>query len=377
MAHVEKRGPGRWRARYRGPDGRERSKTFDRKVDAERWLAQTETDKARGQWVDPAAGRLTFEEWWEDWSATVTLRSSTRDLYAYLARRHLLPVFGRAELARITSTDVRRWLAGMRATKLSPNTVAKAYRLLARVMAAAVEDGRVGRSPCSVKGAGTERSPEMRFADVDQVAELADAVGPRYRALVLTAAFTGLRWGELAGLRRHRVNLLHRSLAVAEILTEVNGRLDVGPPKTDAGRRTVALSAFLVDELERHLEEWSEPGPDGLVFPAPDGGPMRRSNFRRRTWDPATRAAGVPGLRFHDLRHSAGTLAAVTGATTKELMARMGHSSPRAALIYQHATAERDGAIADALDALVAGALAASSRPDAPTPLRAMGGASS
>jgi integrase len=210
----------------------------------------------------------------------------------------------------------------------------------------------------------------MKFATIDQVAELADAVGPRYRALVLLAAFGGLRWGELGGLRRRRVDLLHRTVAVAEILTEVNGRLDIGPPKTEAGRRTVVLSAFLVDELATHLEQRGEPGPDGLVFPAPEGGPMRRSNFRRRTWEPATRAVGVPGLRFHDLRHSAGTLSAVAGATTKELMARMGHSSPRAALIYQHATAERDGAIADALDRLVAGTLAASSRPEPPLPLR-------
>ena len=196
-------------------------------------------------------------------------------------------------------------------------------------------------------------------------------------ALVLLAAFGGLRWGELTGLRRRRVDLLHRTVTVAEILTEVNGRLDLGPPKTEAGRRTVVFSAFLVDELANHLEQRGEPGPEGLMFPAPEGGLMRRSNFRRRTWEPATRAVGVAGLRFHDLRHSAGTLSAVAGATTKELMARIGHSSPRAALIYQHATAERDGAIADALDRLVAGTLAASSRPEPPVRLRPAGGASS
>jgi integrase len=139
----------------------------------------------------------------------------------------------------------------------------------------------------------------------------------------------------------------------------VNGRLEFGPPKTAASARTVALPAFLVTELERHLERWSGPGPDGLVFPAPEDGPMRRSNFRRRAWVPALRLVGLEGLRFHDLRHSAGTMTAVAGATTKELMARLGHSSPRAALIYQHATAERDAAIAAALDTL-----AASPRPE-------------
>ena len=378
MAHVEKRGPGRWRARYRGPDGRERSQTFDRKVDADRWLAQVETDKARGQWVDPAHGRITFATWFAEWMATATdLRPNTLALYEYLGRRYLVPAFGSTELAKITAIDVRRWLAGMRGTKLSANTVAKAYRLLKHVMTTAADEGLIGRSPCVVKGAGTEHLPEMKFATVDEVAELADAVGPRYRVLVLLAAFGGLRWGELAGLRRRRVDLLHRTVTVAEIVTEVNGRLDIGPPKTEAGRRTVVLSAFLIDELAAYLDQRGEIGPDGLVFPAAEGGLMRRSNFRRRTWEPATRAVGVHGLRFHDLRHSAGTLSAVAGATTKELMARMGHSSPRAALIYQHATAERDGAIADALDRMVAGNLAASSRPERPVPLRPAGAAAS
>lgn len=364
MAQIEKRrqkrsdgslGPVRWRARYRGPDGRERSQTFPKRSDAEHWLASVEGEKARGTWLDPALGKVTFAVWLEDWTSTTSnLRPATLDLYAYLARRYLLPAFGQAPLAKITAQDVRSWLASMRATDLSPNTVAKAYRLLARVMGAAVEAGVIGRSPCVVRGASTERSPEMRFATVDQLAELANAVQPRYRALVLTAAYAGLRWGELAGLRRRRVNLLHATITVAEQLTEVNGRLEVGPPKTEAGRRAVALPAFLVVELEQHLASWSEPGPEGLVFPAPEGGPMRRSNFRRRAWEPAVRHLDLVGLRFHDLRHSAGTLTAVAGATTKELMARMGHSSPRAALIYQHATAERDAAVAAALDALAA-----------------------
>jgi len=351
MAHVQKR-HGRWQARYRGPDGRERTRTFDRKVDAERWLAGVETEKARGQWVDPKAGRVVFSSWFEEWMTTVTLRPSTQASYEQIGRCYLLPAFGRSELAKVTTTDVRRWLASMRSKKLSPNTVAKAYRLLSRVLSAAVDDGIIGRSPCTVEGAGTERTPEMRFATVDQVHDLAAAAPEDARVLVLTAAFAGLRWGELAGLRRRRVDLLRKTITVAEQVTEVNGHLTTGPPKTEAGLRTVALPAFLAAALEAHLERWSEAGPEGLVFPAREGGPMRRSNFRRRVWVPTLRATGLEGLRFHDLRHSAGTMTAVAGATTKELMARMGHSSPRAALIYQHATAERDTAIAAALDVL-------------------------
>ena len=174
------------------------------------------------------------------------------------------------------------------------------------------------------------------------------------------AGFGGLRWGELAGLRRRNVDLLHDVVHVVEQVTEVNGTMGVGALKSDASRRAVALPPFLVDELEQHLAQYGEPGPDGLVFPAAEGGPMRRSNFRRRTWLPATRAADVEGVRFHDLRHAAGTMAAWTGAPVADVMARLGHSTPRAALRYQHATAERGAEIAAKLDAF-----AASTRPEA------------
>jgi hypothetical protein len=143
----------------------------------------------------------------------------------------------------------------------------------------------------------------MPFATVQQVADLADAINPRYRATPLMAVYAGLRWGELAV----------------------------------------------------HLDRWAEPGPDGLVFPAPEGGPLRRSNFRRRVWVPATEAVGLDGLRFHDLRHTAATLAIAAGANTRDLMARMGHTSPASALRYQHAMPGRDAAIAAALDKLVSG----------------------
>jgi integrase len=188
---------------------------------------------------------------------------------------------------------------------------------------------------------------------VVQVAALADAIDPRYRALVLAAAYGGLRWGELVGLRVKRVDLLHGRVTVAEQVSEVNGRLIPGPPKTDAGRRTVTLPAVAAVALAEHLAEFAEPGPEGLVFPAPEGGYLRRSNFRRRWWLAATKAAGVEGLRFHDLRHSAATMALAAGANTRELMERMGHTSPAVALRYQHVMAGRDQAIAAALDELV------------------------
>ena len=125
-------------------------------------------------------------------------------------------------------------------------------------------------------------------------------------------------------------------MTVAEQVAEVNGQLVPGPPKTDAGRRTVTLPAGAAVALAEHLANFAEPGPEGLVFPAPQGGYLRRSNLRRRWWVSATKAAGVEGLRFHDLRHSAATMALAAGANTRELMERMGHASPAVALRYQH-----------------------------------------
>jgi integrase len=150
------------------------------------------------------------------------------------------------------------------------------------------------------------------------------------------------------GLKVKRVDLLHGRVTVAEQVAEVNGQLIPGPPKTEAGQRTVTLPAVAAAALAEHLAEFAAPGPEGLVFPAPEAGCLRRSNFRRRWWLPATRAAGVEGLRFHDLRHSAATLALAAGANTRELMERMGHTSPAVALGYQHVMAGRDQAIAAA-----------------------------
>jgi integrase len=211
---------------------------------------------------------------------------------------------------------VRAWLAELEAASVHPSTRAKAYRLLARILDTAVEAGRIPRNPCTVKGAASERAPEMRVATVAQVAALAEAVGSQYKALVLVAAYAGLRWGELAGLRVKHVDVLHAQITVAEQVTEIAGTFTWGPPKTQAGRRMVTLPSVAATALEAHLRTWADRDPEGLVFTAPQGGLLRRSNFCRRVWLPATRVAGVEGLRFHDLRHTAATLAIAAGAST-------------------------------------------------------------
>jgi integrase len=212
----------------------------------------------------------------------------------------------------------------------------------------------LAKNPCRIKKAGAERPEERSIASLAQLYNLAEAVPQRYRAMVLLAGLAGLRIGELLGLTRTDVDLLHASVTVKQQRVRLDsGEVRTAAPKTAAGRRTVAIPASLVPELDRHLATYTSAEPDALVFTGAAGAAVDRTNFRQRVWLPATRATDLSGLRFHDLRHTAATLAALTGASTKELMARLGHATPRAALIYQHATEDRDRALADALEMLI------------------------
>jgi integrase len=331
MATVRKRvrdGRITWEVRYYDVDHRLRGKTFKRKVDAEAYRAQVEVDKRAGTYADPALGKTLLADWAQRWQATtVHLRPSTRARDKMLLERFVLPRFGRRQLAAIGQLEVRTWVADLTAQGLAPATVAKCYQVLGKVMAAAVDAGLIARSPCrAIRLPRVEREPP-RFLTPAEVARLADAIDPRYRALVLVAAYGGLRIGELAGLTRRRVDLLRGTVEVAEIITEVEGRLGGGLPKTRAGRRTVGLPRRVVAELEQHLAAYTAPGPDAPVFTAPAGGPLRATGFRGRVWRPATIAAGLEGLKIHELRHTAVALWIAAGASPKEVAARAGHTS--------------------------------------------------
>jgi integrase len=187
--------------------------------------------------------------------------------------------------------------------------------------------------------------------------------------MVLLAAYCSLRFGELAGLRRHRVDLLHKVIRVEECAVELkNGSVIFGPPKTDAGVRTVAVPDDLVAMLEDHLAEHVDRARAALVFTSPEGHALRRTKFRSR-WLAACEKAGIEGLHFHDLRGSGATWAATTGATVAELMSRLGHSTAAVAMRYQHATAERDRAIADRLGELMRAAESAGDERAAVVPI--------
>jgi integrase len=349
---VRRMPSGRFQARYRVAGVVHLApQTFRTKREANAFLAKARADVERGAWIDPDAGRIQLAEYaWRWLHERPQLRRRTQEFYEGLLRLHVLPQLGPVALSDLRPATIRSWHASLlRGRRPGASTAAKCYRLLRSILATAVEDELIPKNPCAIKGAGIEHPNERPVATIEQVYALADAIKPRYRALVLTATFTGLRLGELRALKRHRLDLLHATVHVAEQMSELKqGELVVGPPKTEAGVRTVATPHALIPELEAHLARWSGPGPHGLVFCGTKNQPIRRASLYN-AWKRAVRAVGIDELRFHDLRHTGNTLAAGTGASTRELMNRMGHASPRAALIYHHATEARDHAIAAAL----------------------------
>ena len=211
-------------------------------------------------------------------------------------------------------------------------------------------DGLIKRNPCRIDGAGQEHSPERPVLTIAQVFALADAfTDRRYRLLILLAVFCSLRWGELAALARSLVDTDTAIISVrASVVELARGPLVTGPPTSAAGKRDVTVPAFLLPDVTSHLEDFTAANPRALVFTGPKGAQLRRSNFTR-AWSRATAAAGLTGFHFHDLRHIGNALAGEEGASLRELMERMGHSSSKAALVYQHRTMHRDKLIADAM----------------------------
>lgn len=337
--------------RYRDPSGRARSKSLRTMKEARQYRSQVEADKAHGRWIDPAAGKISLREYALGWVRTnPSLKDRTRETYRSQLENHVLPVLGTTPLIKLSGLTIRSWYGDLReAGTIGPNTAAKVYRLLRSILATAVREDLIAKNPCSISGAGNEEVVERPVLSIPEVFALADKVDGPYRALILLAAFSGLRWGELAGLARCHVNPLHGRIEVERQLVEAKGDPTFGPPKSAAGYRTVAIPAEVCEAIDEHIELFAQPGPDGLVFVTERGRPLRRSNFNPRFRDACRQAGIADEFTFHDLRHSSMTLAAASGASLKELMRRMGHASPRAALRYQHATEDRDRVIADAI----------------------------
>jgi integrase len=348
MAQIKKRttagGEDRWDVRTR-IGGRVVTRSFRTKREATAHGATIESDKLRGVAIDPRRSRITLEVFGTRWLAgRHDLAATTADLYRYLFADHIVPALGDTELGSLTPSAVRSWNASLR--RRHPTTAAKAYRLLSTMMKAAVDDDRLVRNPCRVSGAATEVAPERPVASIAEVQALADAMRDDQRIAVILAAWCQLRRGEVLGLRRGDVDLLHGTVRIESTkVRTMGGAVVTKAPKSDAGRRVVAIPPNITDELADHLARHTGAGRDALLL-------AKGSKPLRGAWERARKAVGVD-YRFHDLRHSGLTWAAATGATTAELMHRAGHRSAEAAMHYQHATEDRDRALAAALAAYV------------------------
>ena len=236
-------------------------------------------------------------------------------------------------------------------------TADDAYRMLPAALITAVSDGLIVKSPCQVKGAGNARSAERPVLSVAEPSAAAETVPDRYRLAVLLSAWCQLRRGEVLGLQRRDIDLLHGTIRIERALVRpMSGPVVVGPPKTAAGVRTLAVPSNIVQALNEHLDRFVTAEPEAWLFAADDRGPVDPSTLDR-AWRRARLTIGRPEVFFHDLRHSGLTWAAASGASVAELMRRGGHANPRAALRYQHAREDRDRAIADALAELATSAV--------------------
>jgi len=363
MAHIQKRGPGRWRARYRAPGGSERSRTFARRVDAERWLDSVRGDLVRGTYVHPEAGRRTFGEYARGWQAAQVHRPTTAAQVEANLRNHVFPFFGERALADVRASEIQAWIK-TRSEALSPGTVTTIYRYVATIFRAAVADRLIAASPCiGIKLPKLARQPVEPLA-VEDVEALAAAMPDRYRALVVLAAGTGLRQGEAFGLTVEHVDFLRRSLHVQQQLVLLPRRPPyLAPPKTAASVRTVPFPAVVVDTLAAHLASFAA-GPEGFVFTNEAGEPIRRQRFSDQAWRPAVARAGLEGSpTFHDLRHFYASLLIRHGESVKVVQARLGHASASETLdTYSHLWPDAEDRTRLAVDSVL-GTPAASTRP--------------
>ena len=357
-----------YRARYYGPDGRRyKAPTMFLTIkDARGYLSTVQADIIKKAWMPPEAEptvstKLTFEVYAKDWLRHRDVKDRTREHYTKLLDDHLVPAFGALPLASITADDVRAWHTKM--GNDTPTMRAHCYGLLRTIMGTAASDGKISTNPCVIRGAGaTKRKVTIRPASIEELQALVWEMPKRYRAMTVLAAWCALRFGELTELSRKDLVLSIPKddvtdptgvVRIERAVVRTEDGFKVTTPKSESGARDVAVPPHLVRPLQDHLDQFVGPEPDALLFPAEHGGHLAPATLYRQFYR-ARSAAGRDDLRWHDLRHSGAVLAAATGATLAELMARLGHSTPAAAMRYQHAAQGRDRQIAALLSKLAA-----------------------
>ncbi|MDQ4119673.1 MAG: site-specific integrase [Actinomycetota bacterium] len=394
MGFVDKTPEGRYRAYFRDPAGKQRSKTFRLKKDAAAFLAEVETSKSRGAYVSPHGARVRFvdhtAEWMATWNTEITTAARDRSIMG----NHVLPRWGDTPLGRIDHLSLQAWVSDL-GRRRSRATVVEALRLASAVLRSAVRNRLIPFNPADdvrVPRSRTRDTDERIISREDLRGRLLPVVPERYRALVATAAGAGLRWGEVVGLRRDVVDLDRARLTVIRTVVEVSGRTAFKPfPKSRAGRRTIPLPGWLLPIIREHLARW--PTPDTApVFANEVGAPLLRTSFRSRIWRPSLVRAGLlgavveladgfeaqwadadgvkhtewfktetgavnhvarnqaGGLRFHDLRHSYATWLVDDGVPPNMVQRVLGHEHASTTLdLYTRRTDDTDR-ILQALD---------------------------
>ncbi len=355
----------RYQARYTAPNGAQITApyTFAAKIDAEAWLTDQRRTIDAKLWnpnTVTKVERITFGDYATGWlsgrqRAGRPIKARTREHYQQILTNHLLPCFGETQLAAIAPKDVRLWYSATLTDK--PVMRSHAYSLLRSILAGAVNDEYIESNPARITGAGTKaRSRTAKTATPAEIETLTAKMPDRLQLAVVCASWLAMRLGETLELRRGDVDLDAGVVRIRRAVVRVDGHLTVDTPKSSAGVRDVAIPPHLLDRFVEHLVIHTAVGDDALLFPS-DADPnlhlsektLRKDFYRVRA------EVGLPDLRWHDLRHSGATLAAATGATLRELMARLGHSTPAAALRYQHASQERDKHLAAGLSKIAEG----------------------
>ncbi len=348
MAHVEtyrlKDGRRRYRARWIGIDGRERSRSFALKKDADLFVLEQQRRLSLGALFQ--APPETLGEFTAGWLDRYAMRVRASTLARAHEVRQYLEVFAAYPLDEIRPAAVEDHVAGI--AKRAPRQAELALRLLKQILANAKERGQLVDEGVFRVKAPRREPKEMRFLGWDEVEELAANTAAPYGNMVMLAALTGLRQGELFALRDRNVDLEAKTVMVE------NGvyKGEFWPVKTRASRRRVDLSATALRVLRQQLLA-RKPNDLGLVFPSPDGAILQDDNFRHRVFSPAVRRTKLSGFRFHDLRHTYAALMVAAGAHPKYLQAQMGHSSIRVTLdLYGHLFPDANRGVLDALDAI-------------------------
>jgi integrase len=347
---VTAKGERRYDVRLRDPAGKSYVRTFRTRRDAERFESTEQADKARGSWLDPRGGDMLVKDWaarWLDSNPAKSPSSYARD--ESVIRLHITPEIGSERIGAVTQPRIQA-LVNIWTARSKPRTVHRQYDTLSAIFAAAVDGDLISRSPCRKIKLPVPDAVRRRVIEGPQLDALAAALGGDCALMVFLAVELGLRWGEVAGLRICDVDFNARQFNVVEQRTRGrNGVMVTRRPKSEAGRRHVAASAWLLLRTREHLAARGIADLDSTepVFVTSDGEGLDYSNWYHRVWVPATIAIRRPGLQFHDLRRTNATALVQEGVDVKTAQERLGHSDPRLTIgLYAQVTsaAERDAA---------------------------------